>query len=72
MENKKGLELATSLLLSCITCSEKLIFWSDSLNLETVEKKGKKIQNIEYPKSEKSLLEESKTIFHNFLNAFFW
>ena len=35
-----------------------------------LERKGKK-QNIEYLKNEKCLLEEIKTIFHNFWNAFF-
>ena len=34
--------------------------------------KGKKQQNIEYLKTEKSFVEEIKSIFHNFWNAFFW
>ena len=70
MKNKKGVELATSLPLSCKTYLEKFLFWSDPLNLETVERKGKNLQNIQYPKSEKSFLEEIKSIFHNFLRCF--
>ena len=34
MENKKGMELVTSLSLSCKTCLEKFICWSDPLNLQ--------------------------------------
>ena len=47
-ENKKGVELVTSLSLSCKTCLDKFIFWSDPLNLKTVERKEKtsKIFNI--------------------------
>ena len=37
----KGLELVTSLSLSCKSCLEKFLFWSYPLNLETVERKGK-------------------------------
>ena len=66
MKNKKGVELVTILPLSCKTCLEKFLFWSDPLNLETVERKGKNWQNIQYPKNKKSFLEEIKTIFHNF------
>ena len=40
-KNKKCLELVTSLSLSCKTYLEKLLFWSDQLNLENVERKGK-------------------------------
>ena len=40
MENKKDMELVTSLSLSCKTCLEKFIFWFDPLNLETMERKG--------------------------------
>ena len=72
MKNKKDLELVTGLYLSCRTCLEKFLFWSNSLNLETVERKGKKRQNIEYLKNEKTFLEEIKTIFQNFSNAFYW
>ena len=48
MKNKKGVELITSLSLSCKICSDKFISWSDPLNLKTVERKGKtrKIFNI--------------------------
>ena len=48
MKNKKGVELVTSLSLSCKICLDKFIFWSDPLNLKTVERKGKtsKIFNI--------------------------
>ena len=71
MKNKKGMERVTSLSLSCKTCLEKFLFWSDPLNLETVERKVKNRQNIQYLKNEKSFLEEAKTIFHNFWNTFF-
>ena len=70
MKNKKGVELVTILPLSCKIYLEKFLFWSDPLNLETVERKGKNLQNIQYPKSEKSFLEEIKSIFHNFLRCF--
>ena len=66
MKNKKDLELVNSLSLSCKTFSEKFLFWSDTLNLETVERKGKKRQIIEYLKNENSFLEKIKTKFHNF------
>ena len=72
MKNRKDLELVTGLSLSCKTSLERFLFWCDVLNLKTVERKGKKRQNIEYLKNEKSVLEEIKTIFHNFLNPFFW
>ena len=39
MKNKKGLEVDTGLSLSFKTCLEKFFFWSDPLNLESVEKK---------------------------------
>ena len=54
MENKKGAEPVTNLSLSCKTCLDKFIFWSDSLNLEAVERKGKNRQNIQYLNNEKS------------------
>ena len=38
---KNGAELVTSLSLSCKICLDKFIFWSDPLNLKTVERKGK-------------------------------
>ena len=41
-KNKKDLELVTSPSLSCKKCLEKFLFWSGPLNLETVERKGKK------------------------------
>ena len=66
MKNKKDMELVTSLSLSCKTCLEKLLFWSDPLNLETLERKGKNRQNIQCLKNRKSFLEEIKSIFHNF------
>ena len=66
MKNKKGVELVTSLSLSCKTFLEKFLFWSDPLNLETVERKGKNWQNIQYAKNKKSFLEEIKIIFLNF------
>ena len=69
MKNKKGLELVTSLSLICKKFLEKFLFWSDHLNLEIVERKGKNWQNIQYPKNRKSFLEEIKTIFHNFGNS---
>ena len=40
--------------------------------METVERKRKKRQNIEYLKNEKSFVEEIKSIVHNFYKAFFW
>ena len=48
MKNKRGVELVTSLSLSCKICLNKLIFWSDPLILKTVERKVKtsKIFNI--------------------------
>ena len=45
---------------------------SDALNLKTVERKGRKLQKIEYLENEKSFLYEIKIIFHNFGNVFFW
>ena len=44
----------------------KIIFWSDPLNLETVERKGKNWQNIQYTKNKKSFLGVIKIIFRNF------
>ena len=38
----------------------------DPLNLETVERKGKKLQKIKYLEMEESLVDEIKSIFHNF------
>ena len=63
MKSKKGVELDTSLSLSCKTCLEKFFVWSDPLNLKTVERKEKNRQNIQYLKNKKSFLEEIKTIF---------
>ena len=40
--------------------------------METVERKRKKRQNIEYLKNEKSFVEEIKSIVHNFYKTFFW
>ena len=57
MKNKKGVELVTSLSLSCKTCLDKFIFWSNPLNLKTVEREGKTGQNIQYLKNVKSFLE---------------
>ena len=39
MKNKKGLELVTNLSFNYKTGLEKLIFWSDALNLEIMERK---------------------------------
>ena len=36
------------------------------LNLESVEKEGKKSQKFEYLENEKSFLDEIKNIFHSF------
>ena len=41
MKYKKGVELVTSLSLSCKICLDKSISWSDPLNLKTVQRKGK-------------------------------
>ena len=38
-------------------CLDKYIFWSDTLNLKTVERKGKDRQNIQYLKNEKRFLQ---------------
>ena len=38
---QKGVELVTCLSLSCKIYLDKFIFWSDPLNLKTVERKGK-------------------------------
>ena len=48
MKNKKGVELVTSLSLSCRICLDKFNLCSDPLNLKTVERKGRtsKIFNI--------------------------
>ena len=35
-------------------------------NLESVERKGKKLQKSEYLQNEKSFLDETKNIFHSF------
>ena len=66
MINNEDVELVTSLYLSSKTFLEKFLFWSDPLNLEIVERKGKNRQNIQYPQNKKSFLEEIKTIFNNF------
>ena len=42
------------------------------LNLEIVERKGKKLQKLEYPENEKSFLDEIKNIFHSFWRAIIW
>ena len=55
MKSKKVLELDTSLSLSCKTCLEKLFFWSDPLNLETVERKGKKGAKYSISQEQKGL-----------------
>ena len=34
--------------------------------METVERKGKKLQKFEYLENEKSFLDEIKNIFHSF------
>ena len=44
---------------------------SDPVNLENVKKKGK-IQKNKYLENERSSLVEMKSIFHDFLNGFFW
>ena len=50
----------------------KIPFLVWPLSLETVERKGTNWQIIQYPNNKKGFLEEIKTIFHNFWNAFFW
>ena len=54
MKNKKGLEEDTGLSLSFKTCLEKFFFWSDLLNLESVEKKWRMRHNIQCLNNEKS------------------
>ena len=66
MKNKKRRGTVITLSLSCKTCLGKFIFESDPLNLETVERKGKNWQTVQYLKNEKSFLEKIKTIFYNF------
>ena len=61
MKNKKGMELVTSLSLSCKTCLEKFLFWSDPLNLETVERK----KAAKY-----SISQEQKKLFRGNKNHF--
>ena len=39
---------------------------SDPFSLETVERKRKKLQKIEYLENEKGLFDKIKRIFHNF------
>ena len=48
MKNVKGMELVTSLPLSCKIYLDKFIFWFDPLSMKTVERNGKtrKIFNI--------------------------
>ena len=41
-------------------------------NLESVERKGKEIQKIEYLENEKNFLDEIKNIFHSFWRAIIW
>ena len=36
------------------------------LNLESVERKGKKLEKFKYLENEKSFLDERKNIFHSF------
>ena len=49
----------------------KNLFFGLALWIWKLERKGKK-QNIEDFKNEKCLLEEMKTTFRNFWNAFYW
>ena len=76
MKNKKGLELVAFLfeLQNMFTKIHFLVwpFESGKLNLETGKKREKTQQSIKHLKNKKSFLEEIKTIFHNFWNAFFW
>ena len=39
-----GVELVSSLSLTCKICLDKFIFWSDPFNLKSVERKGKTIE----------------------------
>ena len=43
-----------------------ILFLSEPLNLETVERKGKKLQKAEYFANKNSFLHEIKSIFHSF------
>ena len=63
-EKQKKTQLVTCL-FELKNIFTKLIFWSGPLNLETGKKRKTK-RNIEYLKNGKCLLEEIKTIFHNF------
>ena len=62
MKNKKGVELVTSLPLSCKTYLEKFLFWSDPLNLETVERK-KKLAKYSISQEQKKLFRGNKNHF---------
>ena len=62
MKNKKGVELVTSPSLSCKTF---FLFWSDPLNPETVERKGKKKKLAKY-----SISQEQKELFRGDKNHF--
>ena len=63
MKSKKVLELDTCLSLSCKTCLEKLLFWSDPLNLETVERKGKKGTKYSISQEQKGLFSGNENHF---------
>ena len=67
MKKKTWNWLSASLI--CKTLFQKFLFWTDILNLKTVERKGKKLQNVEYLKKERSFEEVLKTIFSNFLSG---
>ena len=49
--------------LSCKTCLEKMIFWSDPLNLENVEKKGKIAAKYSISQERKEPLRGNKNHF---------
>ena len=72
MKNIKGLEVDTGLSLSFKTYLEKFLFWSDPLNLESVEKKWMMQPNIQCLSKDNSFLVEIKTIFHNFEKLSFY
>ena len=64
LENKKGLKLVTYP-FELQNMFTKVNFTVSPFESGNWREKGKK-QNIEYLKNEKCLLEEIKTIFHNF------
>ena len=62
MKNK-GVELITMLFLSCKTFFEKFLFWFYPLNLETMERKGKKLAKYSISQEQKKLFRRNQNHF---------